>query len=111
MSIIWCLLAFFLGLGTGWVIFKHSDCIEDEDEDELDEYRQHIYCYESSKKDEDAVSDAGLCNGCVNLACSSPQDSQMAYEWKCLRTGNRICATSSQFKVVRRPGWCAEKDD
>jgi hypothetical protein len=85
----YCIVAFFLGLGIGWAVFGR-DLKEDED---------------------DGLSDSDLCNGCVQLTCISDQDSNNGYCWYCSKTGRIVETTDAQTDTIKRPDWCASKDD
>lgn len=91
----YCIAAFFLGLGIGWAVFG------------------------CDLKEDDGLSDSNLCNGCVRLTCISNQDSNNGHCWYCSKTGRTVDSTDAQMDVskrpemdiIKRPDWCASKDD
>lgn len=117
MTLLYCILAFILGLGLGWAIFKPS---ENDDEDEDDEMMDWHPRY-APTMEEDLMQEADkstnpersddFCNGCVQLFTASDQDSEDGYVWKCRRYNAYICSTERLLDVIRRPSNCREKDD
>ena len=120
MTLLYCVLAFILGLGLGWAIFKPS---ENDDEDEDDEMMDWHPRYaptmeedlmkdaEEDDKDEEPISQKDMCNGCIHLICTSNQDSEYGYDWECRKRNAYICSTLGLLDAVRRPSECEEKED